>query len=198
MGRKEADVHYDLYCKMEHWFGDKYWVILDKECTKALYQTFQGYPLWHLEISRRDEQPLRDWQLIQAIKNEVVGREYEAVELYPAHSRLMDVGNKYHLWVLAPKDEETPPRFLLGCKEFGAIPDIQMICTERTIRAYHSEMSEKERDEFLAKAHRFDIRIFADALRGEVEKEFPGVDFLIAMRQYVSNHPELVLQPFPL
>jgi hypothetical protein len=181
---KEADAHYGLYCTMEHWLSDEYWVVLDKECKRALYQTFQGYPLWHIEIRRRDGQPIRDWQIIQAIKNQVVGKEYEAVELYPAHYRLMDTCNKYHLWVLAPKEvTERPPRFPLGCKQFGAISDTKMICSERLIQAYHTEMSEKQREDFRKTAQLVDMLIFPDALRGEAEKEFPGVEYVQAMSQ---------------
>lgn len=53
----------------------------------------------HINIRRRDGGPiLRDWRHFQQIKNEVLGRECEAVELYPAESRKVDESNKYHLW----------------------------------------------------------------------------------------------------
>jgi len=35
----------------------------------------------------------------QQIKNEIIGPEYEATELYPAESRLVDSSEEYHLWV---------------------------------------------------------------------------------------------------
>lgn len=54
----------------------------------------------HLSIKRRDREPIRDWREMQAIKNELVGPEFEAVELYPAESRLVDTANQYHLWAL--------------------------------------------------------------------------------------------------
>src|ERR1700733_13039999 len=38
----------------------------------------------HLTISRLDEKPCDNWQHFQQIKNELVGKECEAVELYPA------------------------------------------------------------------------------------------------------------------
>lgn len=54
--------------------------------------------LIHLSIKRRDKQSIHDWRDLQAIKNELVGQEYEAVELYPAESRVVDTANQYHLW----------------------------------------------------------------------------------------------------
>lgn len=40
-----------------------------------------------------------DWRDFQRIKNELVAPEAEAVELFPAESRLVDTANHYHLWV---------------------------------------------------------------------------------------------------
>lgn len=55
--------------------------------------------LVHINIRRRDGGPiLRDWRHFQQIKNEMLGEECEAVELYPAESRKVDASNKYHLW----------------------------------------------------------------------------------------------------
>lgn len=44
----------------------------------------------------------RDWREFQEIKNQIVGEEIEACELYPAESRKVDTSNKYHLWCLPP------------------------------------------------------------------------------------------------
>lgn len=52
----------------------------------------------HLSIKRNDRAPVHDWRDLQRIKNEIVGAEAEAVELYPAESRLVDGANQYHLW----------------------------------------------------------------------------------------------------
>jgi hypothetical protein len=53
----------------------------------------------HLSIRRNDRHWTRDWRHMQRIKNELMGPEREAVELYPAESRLVDAANQYHLWV---------------------------------------------------------------------------------------------------
>jgi hypothetical protein len=56
-------------------------------------------PLIHMCVRRLDGQPAKDWRHLQQIKNELIGPECEAVELFPAESRLIDTTNEYHLWV---------------------------------------------------------------------------------------------------
>lgn len=76
----------------------------------------------HLSIKRLDREPIHDWRDLQQIKNELVGAEHEAVELYPAESRLTDSANQYHLWVLADKEVRFPFGFqdrLVGDVTFG-------------------------------------------------------------------------------
>lgn len=70
--------------------------------------------LIHLNIRRRDGKPIfRDWRHFQQIKNELLGEECEAVELYPAESRKVDSNNKYHLYGLPDPKE----RFGFGWPE---------------------------------------------------------------------------------
>ena len=45
-----------------------------------------------------DQSAHHDWRDFQRIKNDIVGPEYEAVELYPAESRLLDPSNRFYLW----------------------------------------------------------------------------------------------------
>jgi hypothetical protein len=52
----------------------------------------------HLSIRRNDRGACRDWRDFQRIKNELVGAETEAVEIFPAESRLVDAANQFHLW----------------------------------------------------------------------------------------------------
>lgn len=58
-------------------------------------------PFIHLNIHRHDGGSCKNWRHFQEIKNELVGPQYEAVELFPAESRLVDTSNEYHLWVCA-------------------------------------------------------------------------------------------------
>lgn len=64
-----------------------------------------GYPpeLVHLSFKQMpDRQGFIPWRDKQRIKNEILGPEWECVELYPAESRLVDTSNQYHLWCLPP------------------------------------------------------------------------------------------------
>lgn len=54
----------------------------------------------HLSIKRNDRKPIRDWRHMQTMKNILVGKEREGVEIYPAESSLVDESNQYHMWIL--------------------------------------------------------------------------------------------------
>jgi hypothetical protein len=53
----------------------------------------------HLSIKDLGRSARHDWRDLQRIKNELVGPEFEAIELYPAESRLVDTANQFHLFV---------------------------------------------------------------------------------------------------
>ena len=61
----------------------------------------------HVSIRRRDRRSVTSWRDFQDIKNQLCGPEREAVEMYPAESRLVDGANQYHLWV-APEGNRFP------------------------------------------------------------------------------------------
>lgn len=56
-------------------------------------------PIVHLSIKTHDRQARHDWRDFQRIKNEIVGPEFDAVEIYPAESKLVDSANQYHVFV---------------------------------------------------------------------------------------------------
>jgi hypothetical protein len=102
----DAKARLDAYEK-----GSEYWI-------NNLYQVqvrrFEETKSAHINIRRRDGKAIfRDWRHFQWIKNQLIGEECEAVELYPAESRMVDASNKYHLWC------STDPafRFPLGMNE---------------------------------------------------------------------------------
>lgn len=66
----------------------------------------------HLNIRRADREAFHDWRELQTIKNILIGKEHEAVELYPAESRLTDTANNYHLWVLSDPKARFPFGFV--------------------------------------------------------------------------------------
>ena len=79
------------------------WKNLDYQVAVKKWE-HDGIPLFHLSIKRVDRKPVRDWRDLKRIKNQLVGEEVEAVEIFPAESRLIDTANQYHLWgVLDPK-----------------------------------------------------------------------------------------------
>ena len=52
-------------------------------------------------VQRHDDKPIpHHWREMQAIKNEIFGRETTAIEYYPPESKLTDDANIYWLWVL--------------------------------------------------------------------------------------------------
>ena len=53
-----------------------------------------------LSIKNADNSARHDWREFMRVKNELVGMEAEAAELYPAESRLVDNANQFHLWCI--------------------------------------------------------------------------------------------------
>ena len=92
--KEQANDSYHYMKRLEHWMNDTYHVSIDKQTDMHGL----SFPVWHLAIKRNDRAPCTDWRDFQAIKNQLVGEECEAVEMYPAESRLMDTANSYHLW----------------------------------------------------------------------------------------------------
>jgi len=70
----------------------------------------------HLSVKRLDKEPIHDWRDLQRIKNEIVGPEHEAFELYPAESRVVDTANQFHLWVLKDAEATIPVGWREGLK----------------------------------------------------------------------------------
>ena len=61
----------------------------------------------HLSIRNVDGSAKHDWREFQDIKNSILGKEYEGIELYPAESRVLDECNQFHIYC-APKGEVIP------------------------------------------------------------------------------------------
>lgn len=85
----------EIQCQEQVFLNDTYQVNLGgPHRTKG-----DAWPLmWHLSIKRRDKEVIHDWRAMQEIKNMIIGEENEAIEIYPAESRLVDCANQYHLW----------------------------------------------------------------------------------------------------
>lgn len=85
--------------------ADKHFSVFKNSRYTVLVRRVELGGVWpnmiHLSIKRNDKESTHDWRDLQRIKNEIVGQENEAVELYPAESRLLDTANQFHLWALA-------------------------------------------------------------------------------------------------
>lgn len=92
----EVRRHVEVECEGLVFMNDTYQVLLRQKVLE-LSPTLKAPTFW-LSIKRLDREPCRDWRHFQQIKNEIIGPEYEAMELYPAESRLVDSANQYHLW----------------------------------------------------------------------------------------------------
>jgi hypothetical protein len=58
-----------------------------------------GPDMIHLSIKRLDQRPHIAYRELMRIKDALCGEEYEAVQLFPARSREVDLANQYHLWL---------------------------------------------------------------------------------------------------
>ena len=97
-GRTAEDYHqlYLASANDEMWRNSRYQVAARRNYT----DDGEGgiVEMVHLSIKRIDGQTIHDWRDKQRIKTELLGAECEAIELYPAESRLIDTANQYHLW----------------------------------------------------------------------------------------------------
>jgi len=87
-------------------------VWLSTEFLAVLYeQRVDGRRRLTVNRTRRNGKSWRDgitWDELQRVKNETVGEEVWCVECYPAQSKVVNVSNMRHLWVL---DEPPETRF---------------------------------------------------------------------------------------
>lgn len=82
---------------LTHWQSAEYY---------GCIQRFErGFPIGGgeyavLSITAADDSARHDWREFQQLKNYLFTEEHEAVELYPAESRLCDPSNRFYLWVV--------------------------------------------------------------------------------------------------
>jgi hypothetical protein len=93
LAASEADyeVYKAIMRRTTHYANSRYIVTLERRSVRAgtlLILSIKG--LWRFAR--------HDWRDFQRIKNELVGKEQEMVELYPAESRLHDTANQFSLF----------------------------------------------------------------------------------------------------
>ena len=93
--RRGLDFERDIAPRLYHHPGE----LFVNEVYQVIRERLGGW--WHLSIKPLAKDRLSRWRDYQQIKNELVGPEHEAAELFPAESRLVDAADQYHLWVAA-------------------------------------------------------------------------------------------------
>lgn len=86
----------------EVWVNDLYRATVNRKKNKEF-----GAEMAEIAITRKDKEAIHDWRHFQQIKNDLVGEDCEAIEIYPNEKRLMDTANTYWLYAF-PKDYIIP------------------------------------------------------------------------------------------
>ena len=88
--------------RIECWTNDIYevWIYRRKNADFLVRESVYKGKCTYISIKRKDKKAIHDWRHFQQIKNELVGTEVEAIEIYPRESRLHDTVNQYHLFCL--------------------------------------------------------------------------------------------------
>lgn len=96
----------------EIWINSKYQVNIRR------YLAESGLMVAHLSIKRRDKMRVgpEKYRDFMRIKDELIGPECEAIELYPARSREVDTANQYHLFAATDPAYRFPVGFSQGIR----------------------------------------------------------------------------------
>ena len=98
-GKKKAKSMFNDALRGKWWKNDVYTVIVRQGQDMPPEYNPQGmHNLVWISFRRNDRKPITDWRDKQEIKNQMLGAECEAVEIYPAESRLNDTANQYHMF----------------------------------------------------------------------------------------------------
>ncbi len=85
-----------------------YRTFLNNRFHVQIYRIETGWgEVLQLTVGRHGDLGQPSWSELQRIKNELIGRERVAVQVFPAESHLVDQADLLHLWVL-PKGFELP------------------------------------------------------------------------------------------
>ena len=105
--KKQADNAYRNVSKGEMWANDLYVVEVHRNHQNGAGQDVK---MIELAVRRQDRGHVQDWRHMQEIKNQLVGKECEGVELFPAESRLKDSCNQFWMYCF----EDPKIRFPFG------------------------------------------------------------------------------------
>lgn len=79
----------------ESWWRNSFYTVFRKELQPE--EGIEG-PV-RLSIRRNDGKAIREWKHLQRVKNEVVGEEREAAEIFPPQSMVSSMDHEHHLFV---------------------------------------------------------------------------------------------------
>ena len=81
--------------KGEEWWRNSFYTVFRKELEP---DEGSNGPV-RLDIRRNDGKAIREWKHLQRVKNEIVGAEREAVEIFPPQSMVTSMDHQHHLFV---------------------------------------------------------------------------------------------------
>ena len=82
-------------------FENSRYLVSLRRTERSVFGRYRREGAWQLGIQNFDQSARHDWRDFQRIKNELLGPEFEAVELYPAESRRLDPSNYFLLFAFA-------------------------------------------------------------------------------------------------
>jgi len=93
---REAKEHFDN-TRHDEVFSNDIYLVIRRDIPNDMNP--MGYPnIKWISIRRIDGQPLRNWEEIQQIKNEMLGMLGEAIEVFPNEEDKVNTVNQYHLF----------------------------------------------------------------------------------------------------
>lgn len=101
---------WERFAQCDFYANDQYLVQVDRNPVHE----FMRAVVLQLWVSRHDGGYTRSRADLMEIKNEIVGEEFEAVELYPAEDRVNDAANRSSLFVFLELNGKRAPRYPAG------------------------------------------------------------------------------------
>lgn len=138
--------------------------------------------LVQLSIRRNDQLAVHDWRDMQRIKNEIVGTEWTAIEVYPPESKLVDSANQYFLWCF----EKLEASFMYN----------ERLVSEETIdgakqRPFDSDIRPKDlltKQELIERIERYNVKYCREC--GRREEDEIHQDSLMPYKSEKDKHHE--------
>lgn len=93
----------DILNGFEHFWSNSHYLVFSRVIDGSAYDDDKivdtdAPPMVHLSMRTVENDTRHDWREMQHVKNDILGPEWEAAELYPAEDRVVDTANQYHLW----------------------------------------------------------------------------------------------------